>query len=704
MTPFFIILGLLGIGLIIFIHEAGHFVAAKKVGIRVERFALGFDPWNLRLFSFKKGETEYVLGMIPFGGYVKLAGEALAEQGKKPAPDELLAQSVGARAVVFAAGAVMNIISAVFLFVIAFSFGVMFPEPKIGNVLPGSPAWEAGLQAGDTLLEINGKEVNDFQELVLAAALSGQEETLQLKVRRGKGEEIDFPLKPRWDPARGIHSIGVRASLDPVLNEPPSESVAAEAGLQAGDRVVGIAIAGKELPATAPNLLIEEILKAQIIFLPSFPFKLKVLRGDEEKWVELRMRRTPDAEPVALLQVSVGKPFTGTLVQAIAPGSGASQYLRPGDRVLKVNGQHVGTLHWLHLLENFTPGPLAVELQPASGEPRTEQIDYDELLAWNLRHEILWTEFRARIGALAEGAPLRAAGVEEGDVILALGDSPLYAPDELPGLLQKQAGPTLKVKLRRGANEITIEVDRKALEEPAASFGCAARDSGIRWRDFPSLSYVAPAGPAGKAGITPGSRILRIGEKDIFSWADLQSAVQDAEPGQVEVEWVTASGERLEKTLTPAAPLYEDPGLAFTTLKKEVSAGLLGSAVLGAERTVLVAKQVFLTLRSLIRRDVSAKNLSGPVGITHVFTIVAEMGLVQLIYWMAIVSVNLGLLNLLPFPILDGGHLFFLLIEKIKGSPVDVRVQEWAMRVAFLLIISLALFVTFHDIRRLIAW
>jgi len=120
-------------------------------------------------------------------------------------------------------------------------------------------------------------------------------------------------------------------------------------------------------------------------------------------------------------------------------------------------------------------------------------------------------------------------------------------------------------------------------------------------------------------------------------------------------------------------------------------------------RTVISSKQILLTLKSLIRRDVSATNLAGPVGITHQLTIVVEQGtFTTLLYFLALISINLGLLNLLPFPILDGGHLVFLAIEKIKGSPVDVRVQEWAMNIAFFLILTLAVYVTFNDIRRLI--
>jgi regulator of sigma E protease len=137
-------------------------------------------------------------------------------------------------------------------------------------------------------------------------------------------------------------------------------------------------------------------------------------------------------------------------------------------------------------------------------------------------------------------------------------------------------------------------------------------------------------------------------------------------------------------------------------LNRTVKAGPIRSFELGAKRTIVVSKQIFLTLRSLFRRDVSAKNLAGPVGIAHTFTVVIERGRFSMfIYLLALISINLGLFNLLPFPILDGGHLLFLAIEKIKGSPVDIRVQEWATNIAFFLIMALAVFVTFNDVKRI---
>jgi regulator of sigma E protease len=171
---------------------------------------------------------------------------------------------------------------------------------------------------------------------------------------------------------------------------------------------------------------------------------------------------------------------------------------------------------------------------------------------------------------------------------------------------------------------------------------------------------------------------------------------------QVALTWIEPGGTERQASVKLSMPNSEPLLLPLEDVRTTIHAGPIAALGLGARRTIVVSKQVFLTLRGLIRRDVSAKNLAGPVGIVHQFTLVLAHGeIAHLLYWLAVISVNLGLLNLLPFPILDGGHLLFLAIEKIKGSPVDVRIQEWAINVAFFLILFLAVFVTFNDVKRL---
>jgi regulator of sigma E protease len=225
---------------------------------------------------------------------------------------------------------------------------------------------------------------------------------------------------------------------------------------------------------------------------------------------------------------------------------------------------------------------------------------------------------------------------------------------------------------------------------------------GVKWRRMPVVTEVFRGGPADRAGIRPGDRILRVDEKDMASWFEMTEVITSREPGkEVTLAWRTPEGEVREARAVVGLDSWS-LGLLLAVEETVVRTGIGESVVMGAKRTGIAAKQIFLTLKSLIRRDVSAKNLSGPVGITHLLTKVVEQGnLGTLIFYLALISINLGLFNLLPFPILDGGHLLFLFIEKLKGSPVDVRVQEMAMNIAFVCILFLAVFVTFNDLKRI---
>ncbi|MDF1544455.1 MAG: RIP metalloprotease RseP [bacterium] len=153
------------LGILIFIHELGHFLVAKKVGIRVERFSLGFPP---NILSKKKGETTYCIGIIPLGGYVKMAGEQPDEEATG-APDEFMSKTVAQRAAVIFAGPFMNYVLAMALMIGIFYFGgrPIFDEERVivGQVSEDGPAAEAGLVEGDQIISINGRPVQHFDTL-----------------------------------------------------------------------------------------------------------------------------------------------------------------------------------------------------------------------------------------------------------------------------------------------------------------------------------------------------------------------------------------------------------------------------------------------------------------------------------------------------------------------------------------------------------
>jgi len=176
------------LGILIFVHELGHFLVAKKSGIRVERFSLGFPP---KLIGKKIGDTEYCISWIPLGGYVKMAGEEPDEKELKGEPWEFMSKPVRTRALVVFAGPAMNFILAILIF-----WGIIFlagrqeiheDTNQIGLVAPGGPADKAGIKSGDQIISINGIEVSTFKDM--AEIIHQQvEKPVEVKWRRDEEE------------------------------------------------------------------------------------------------------------------------------------------------------------------------------------------------------------------------------------------------------------------------------------------------------------------------------------------------------------------------------------------------------------------------------------------------------------------------------------------------------------------------------------
>jgi len=171
------------IGILIFIHEFGHFIVAKWMGVRVEIFSLGFGP---KIFGIKGGETEYRLSLVPLGGYVKLYGENPEEAPNLPDKDRTFYyKKVWQKALIVLAGPLMNFVFPVLVFWILFSTtGVYVIPPKVGKVLPNTPAQKAGLKPGDEILAINGKRVHSFESLVLYLREHTELKEVTLKIKR----------------------------------------------------------------------------------------------------------------------------------------------------------------------------------------------------------------------------------------------------------------------------------------------------------------------------------------------------------------------------------------------------------------------------------------------------------------------------------------------------------------------------------------
>lgn len=215
-----------------------------------------------------------------------------------------------------------------------------------------------------------------------------------------------------------------------------------------------------------------------------------------------------------------------------------------------------------------------------------------------------------------------------------------------------------------------------------------------------------------------GDRVVRIDDTPVTDWEAMRKAVEAAGERALRFTVLRLSdhapedaftkadaGESLDLTIEPRRAPYADFGwsVQFMNRTEEVRATSVGDAIrLGVVCSLDLVKQLYVTLKRLVTGDVGAKNLGGIIRISQVSYLAAQRGTTWFWYFLALLSVNLAFVNLLPVPVLDGGYLLFLLIEKVKGSPVSNRVMGYSQVVGLVFVLLLVLFVTYNDIVRLL--
>ncbi|MHC4378559.1 MAG: site-2 protease family protein, partial [Planctomycetota bacterium] len=317
-----------GIGLVIFVHELGHFLAARYCGVRVNIFSLGFGP---KLFGIQRGATLYQVAAVPLGGFVSMAGEGIRSH-RAPQPDEVGAKTVGQRFLIYSGGVLMNLLFALVALPLVFLSGVPFTQPVIGEPLTGSPAWHAGLEEGTRILSVNDHRVVDFLHISTEVAL-GNPERAELEVLRPGREAVEkVVLVPEKDDFLGFYIIGVTPAVDRegrigVRAGGPAAAV----GLPDKARVVGFGDA-------PPEFSIER------------QFVTAAEGGGSIEVRYLPEGAGPEAAPVSVViepdrsQLSE-RPILGIApvaqwVRAVRPSGGSDALgLRRDDRVLSVDGE-----------------------------------------------------------------------------------------------------------------------------------------------------------------------------------------------------------------------------------------------------------------------------------------------------------------------------------------------------------------------------
>lgn len=259
------------LGVMIVVHEFGHYAVAKLLGVRVEVFSLGFGK---RLLGFRKGETDYRVSAIPLGGYVKMSGENPMDE-RTGDPAEFLSHPRWHRFLIAIAGPAMNILLAIGLltavYMVHYEYPVFWDKPAvIAGLKRGSPAAEAGLQPGDRIVRIDGKENPTWEQVDFKVWLSPNQ-PLDVSVQRG-GQIFERRIVPNAITSNQVGSAGWYADESVMVGNLEPEMPAAKAGIKEGDKVV--TMDGKPLPSI--DTMIERLQE-----IKDKPVQLSVVRDGQ---------------------------------------------------------------------------------------------------------------------------------------------------------------------------------------------------------------------------------------------------------------------------------------------------------------------------------------------------------------------------------------------------------------------------------------
>ena len=323
------------------------------------------------------------------------------------------------------------------------------------------------------------------------------------------------------------------------------------------------------------------------------------------------------------------------------------------------------------------------------------------------------------VDAPAIGTPAAAAGFERGDTVLAIDGMRTQAWSDVYWQLFKQAvkREAIDIEVRTAAGrEVTRRIDARGISTDDLDKDLMPRlgFKALGLKLDPVIGRVIEGGVAQKSGLLAGDRVVAIDGAEVRGWGDLVARVRAGAGKNLEFT-IERGGARLERRVTPesASDGAASVGRIGIGLSAEQEARIAESSTIvrygplesvgrAAARVWEVSIFSLQMLWRMVTGDVSWKNLSGPLTIADYAGQTARLGLVWYLGFLAVISVSLGVLNLLPVPLLDGGHLLYYVVEIVQGSPVSERVMEFGQRIGLALLLALTLFAFYNDINRLL--
>ena len=316
------------------------------------------------------------------------------------------------------------------------------------------------------------------------------------------------------------------------------------------------------------------------------------------------------------------------------------------------------------------------------------------------------------IGTVKENSPALEAGLQTGDKIISVNNNPIRFWSQLQKKVYHSPGEKLDFQIERlNKGIINLEII-PTTEEIKNLFGDTEQVGLIGITPLANtITYIKKESAAEKAGLQINDRIIAVQNINIFGWSDLRPAAVD-KPGELLTFKIQRNDTEILIPLTPTPKTIKGPdgndlkigeiGIGMSGLMVLEQYGLIGSVSRAIKETWEMTSLIAISVQKMLFGSIPADQIGGPILIFQIYGEQAEQGFNEFIRLTALLSINLGLINLLPIPILDGGHILFFLIEIIKGRPVTEKNRELAQQVGFFMLISLMVFAFYNDIARVI--
>ncbi|MFA6119367.1 MAG: site-2 protease family protein [Parachlamydiales bacterium] len=629
----YLILAILGLGFLIFIHELGHYLMAKRAKMRIETFSIGFGK---PIFSWYRGEVKWQIGMLPFGGYVKIGGmEKEGNLEPHQIPDGFFGKKPIERIKVALAGPGVNLLFAFLVFFYVWMVGGRdkpFAEftKKIGFVDKQSELHKMDVVAGDEITKCNGKTYEGYIDLIKTPIFDGSKEI------HIEGNKIDYynnikknafdyklPLYPDVSRGNDIKTFGV---LSPAmylicLRDPTDSPVLKNSNIKEKDRLLW---ANGEILFSINQL--NSIINEDSVIL-------SVKRNNKIIAVKAYLSKLSD--------LKIPYDFKNEISDW--------RYFKK----INTNLNDIKIIPYIFNEDNIIENPLSY-------------IDESKALE-NQNNRNIFIK------------PLK-----KGDKILAVSGHIIKNRNQLLNYMYEsevimviQRDPALFTRLSYLDEDKNFDenLDMNSLKKMIASLGLKNK---IKTLD--NLILLDPIKP----------RILK----------------QMAEEGSYFVNDYSNIKKQIESERNPEkkAELIKHFDQYFNERKIaiEVTDRVVKYNPSPVKMFLDGFKETYKTIFALVKGSLSPKHLSGPVGIVQMVKKSWSIGYLEVLYWLGFISLNLGIMNLLPIPVLDGGHIIFSSVEIVTGKPMKIKTMEKIIIPFVILLIAGIIFVTFHDILRIV--